>query len=127
MPAGNCTIAGKPSDAGGLQRYAPVRCASCSDDQAILFLRVEPQDAGCCASAAFLATWPPVARRDGLAAGVKPWSCTFDASWAAFNTLLCGASNDTLVQLVAAASGASPTCPSGVAAALNKVGRCMHS
>lgn len=120
-PTGNCAITGKPSDAGGLQRYIPVRCPTCSEEQAVYFLRVEQQDAGCCASPAFLATWPPVARREGLAGNLKAWGCTFDPSWAAFNSLLCGASNETFSQLVAAASGAGNTCPAGVAAALNKV------
>lgn len=85
------------------------------------FLRVEPQDSGCCASPTFLATWPPVARRDGMVGWLKAWGCTFDPSWAAFNSLLCGATNDTFSQLVAAASGSSNACPAGVADALNKV------
>ncbi|PRW20899.1 RNA helicase [Chlorella sorokiniana] len=118
--SGNCSITGKPSDANSMQRYTSMRCATCSEDQAVYFLRIDPQDAGCCASSAFLATWPLVARRDGLSAGLKAWGCTFDPSWAAFNSLLCGASNDTFTQLVAAASGASTACPAGVAAALNK-------
>ena len=99
----------------------PVRCANCSEEQAVYLLRVEPQDSGCCASPAFLATWPPVARRDAMAGGLKAWGCTFDSSWAAFNNLLCGATNETFTQLVAAASGTGSACPAGVADALNKV------